>query len=411
MSGPVRLAHPRIPETAQALIRDVLSTGRLTSGECVDRLEERLSRRLEGRHVVLVSSGTTAALVAFHLLAERGIGRILMPDFLFPSMASAALRAGLEPVVADIEPERLGLAPEAIDRLPPGARAAVVSVDQFGIPGFAAQMGSRAAAASLPWFEDAACALGSVDDEGHPCATRSDLSILSFHPRKTLTTAEGGAVVTSDVDLAGRARLLRNLGVSGQGTQRRFEMAGYNARMSEVHAAIGLAQEAIFDELLDRRRRLGRRYLERLGGLARRTGGGLGLTGGSGLGGSGLTGTTGTWGSDLTGTTGTWSNGLTVPSGFSHPGCNFQSLVVLLPDGVLRDGVVRRLAAEGIESTLPGFSIKAQPVFAQIPEIGTLEHSRRLQDRGLALPLHERMEEDDVDFVCEALSRALAAGK
>jgi dTDP-4-amino-4,6-dideoxygalactose transaminase len=370
----VRLAHPEIPVKALPLIAGLLESGRLTSGDLVARLEERLSKRLEGRHVVLVSSGTTAALVGFHLLFDRGVRRVVMPDFLFPSMASAALRAGVEPVLADIEPERLGLPPDALSRVPPGGKAAVLSVDQFGIPGFAGPMEQLSSSLGLPWFEDAACGLGSRDDDGRACATRSTISILSFHPRKTLTTAEGGAVVTSDPDLAARARLLRNLGISGQGTERRFDMAGYNARMSELHAAVGLAQEEILDELLERRRCLGRRYLERLDG-------------------------------DV------FPEGFSVPAGFRHPGCSFQSLVVLLQPGIDRGEVVRRMAAEGIETTLPGFSIRSQPVFSALPAFGPLPNSTRLQESGLALPLHERMEPQDVDSVCEALQRALVPGK
>ncbi|MBM4353620.1 MAG: hypothetical protein FJ109_07445 [Deltaproteobacteria bacterium] len=378
MSRKVRLAHPEIPEGALALVAQALRSGHLTSGEYVARLEERLSARLGGRHVILVSSGTTAALVAFHLLSDRGIERVLMPDFLFPSMASAARRVGLDVLLADIEPRLLSLPPDAIDRIPAGGRTAVLSVDQFGIPGHNPELERRTASIGLPWFEDAACALGSRDDAGSACATRSTVAILSFHPRKTLTTAEGGAVVTSDPDLAARARMLRNLGVAGQGTDRRFEMAGYNARMSELHAAVGLAQEAVLDELLERRRRIGRLYLERLDHLATHP--------------------------DL-------PPGLSVPAGFRHPGSNFQSLVILLPASVSRHDVVARLAEDGVESTLPGFSIHAQPVFADLPCIGPVEHSPRLQESGLALPLHERMEPQDVEHVVEALQRALAPGK
>lgn len=371
MARTVRLVHPEIPKEALALIAEVLESGRLTSGDCVARLEERLAQRLEGRHVVLVSSGTTAGLIGFHLLVDRGIERVLMPDFLFPSMAAAALRAGLQVLLADIEPERLSLPPDAVERIPPGGKTAVLSVDQFGIPGFCREMERRCASQALAWFEDAACALGSRDDDGRACATRSTISVLSFHPRKTLTTGEGGAVVTSDPELAARARTLRNLGISGQGTKRRFDMAGYNARMSELHAAVGLAQESVLDDLLERRRRLGCLYLERLDSIP----------------------------------------GLAVPGGFRHPGCNFQSLIVLLSQDVSRDETVARLAADGVESTLPGFSIHAQPVFSGLARLDLPVNSLRLQESGLALPLHERMEQQDVDFVCKALQRAITPGK
>jgi dTDP-4-amino-4,6-dideoxygalactose transaminase len=378
----IRLAHPLIPESAMEAVRTILASGKLTSGELVARFESQLAARLGGAFVVAVSSGTTAALIAFHVLRHRGIRTLLMPDFCFPSVAGSALRVGLEVRLLDLEPDRLNLAPERLAALlgkqPPACRAlpcgpaktAFLTLDQFGIPGPNGQYRQIADAAGVAWAEDAACALGS-HEAGTPCGTLSDVALLSFHPRKTLTTGEGGAVVTRDPDLAEHARRLRNLGLTGEGTRRVFGEWGYNARMSELHAAVGLAQLEILDELLATRRRLGKLYLELLGRVP----------------------------------------GVSLPAGFGLEGNNFQTLVVLLDEGVDRAAVVAGLAAAGLETTLGGFSIRQQPAFSHLAAAGPLPNSEVLHHRGLALPLHERMSEQDVMTVVRELGQVLAAGE
>jgi perosamine synthetase len=364
----IRLAQPHIPGVVLEELGRVLDSGMLTSGSRVAALEEKLSEWVGGGHVVLVSSGTTAALVAFHILHEQGYERVLMPDFCFPSVASSALRVGLEVCLVDIEPDRLNVAPES---LPPlldaGGTAVLASVDQFGIPGPGEALAKLAADRELAWFEDAACALGSRDESGALCGSRPTLAIFSFHPRKVLTTGEGGALVTSDPEVARVARSLRSLGLEGSGMVRSFTRQGYNARMSELHAAVGLAQIEILEELLARHRVLGATYLGALKALP----------------------------------------GVVVPRGYALPGCAFQSLVVLLPSGADRAAVARRMSRQGVETTLPGFAIHTQPAFASLPRLTSLENSLTLHERGLALPLHEGMTQGDVTTVTCALKEAL----
>lgn len=366
----IRLAQPHIPKGVLGELGRVLDSGMLTSGRRVAALEEKLAEWVGGNHVVLVSSGTTAALVAFHILHEQGFDRVFIPDFCFPSVAAAALQVGMEVCLVDIEPERLNVAPKSLSPLwEQGAPAVVASVDQFGIPGPGREMAKLAAARNLPWFEDAACALGSRDEEGVLCGSRATVAILSFHPRKVLTTGEGGALITSDPEIARIARSLRSLGMEGQGMVRSFTRRGYNARMSELHAAVGLAQLEILEESLVQRRKLGALYAGSLEEVP----------------------------------------GVVLPGGYALPGCVFQSLVVLLPQLANRAAVAHRMAREGVETTLPGFAIHTQPAFAALRRCTSLENSLALHERGLALPLHEGMTESEVAIVTRTLKEALAA--
>ncbi len=361
----IRLAHPRIPESVHGMLKEVLDSGMLTSGKFVQRLEEDLSARLGGPGVVLVSSGTTAALVAFHMLRDHGVTKVVMPDFLYPSIASSALRVGLEVVLVDVEPERLNIDLAQVAAANLGDGVALVTVDQFGIPGPNREIRALADERGWRWVEDAACALGS-SDRSDWCGSRADLSILSFHPRKVLTTGEGGALVTGDESLAEQAVQLRNHGLGGLGADRRFEVPGYNARLSELHAAVGLAGLGIFDEMLSVRRRLGRLYMELLEEVD-------------------------------------W---LSVPPGFAIEGANFQSMVALVDDGAKRGAVMERLRAAGVETTIAGYAIHREPAFASLGRLGPLVEADQIALRGIALPLHENLGEEDVRAVVAALNNA-----
>lgn len=361
----IRLAHPHISDSVHDELKEIVESGMMTSGRRVNQLEQRLSQRLAGRHVVLVSSGTTAALLAFHILGQRGVNRAIMPDFLYPSMASSALRCGMAVEVVDIEPVTLSIDIDAVASAAPGSDTVVLSVDQFGIPGPNTALRELCLDRGAVWFEDAACGLGSAEGDA-PCATTCDLAILSFHPRKVLTTGEGGALVTPDSDTAAKARLLRDHGVAVRDGQRVFLEPGYNARLSELHAAVGLAHLDLFDQQLEQRRKLGQTYLQQLLGSA-----------------------------------------VEVPVGYQDPGCNFQTLAVWLPPDVDRSRVVNRMRELAVETTIAGFAIHRQVAFAAVKAAADLTESLKLDERGLALPLHERMSVEDVRVAVQALERAL----
>jgi perosamine synthetase len=375
----IRLAYPQIPDRAGVLIDTALKSGMLTSGKLVGEFESRLSELLGGAQVVATTNGTAAAGLAFALLHQRGARVALVPDFLFPSVAAAALMTGISLHAYDIHAGHLGLSPDLLSALPPGPETVVVSIDQFGIPGPNEELETLVNQHNWQWFEDAACALGSCAGNT-PCGSRATVAILSFHPRKVLTTAEGGALVTRDAGLAQEARTMRNLGMSGTGVERGVTRLAGNARLSELHAAIGLAQLDVFSAHLERRRELGRHYLSL---LAERT-------------------------------------ELTVPAGFADPGSNFQSMIVLLPESADRSQVAALLQRQGVESTVPGFALHTQPVFAGLLSSGAgldndaevqFTNSRHLHHRGLALPLHERMDRADVETVLSALATSLHTSK
>jgi dTDP-4-amino-4,6-dideoxygalactose transaminase len=234
----VAAARPIIgPAERQAVLR-VLDSGSLSQGCEVAAFESEFSRLVSGRPCVAVNSGTSALLLGL-LAAGIGVGdEVIVPSFTFAATANAVALAGARPVFVDIEPRFFGIDPEAVAAAITPQTAAILPVHLYGHPAAMDEICALATRHHLAVIEDAAQAhLASL--AGQPVGTFGQVAAFSFYPTKNMTTAEGGLVVCGDEAVARRVRLLRN-----QGMERRYanEMIGFNARMSDLHAALGRAQ-------------------------------------------------------------------------------------------------------------------------------------------------------------------------
>lgn len=370
-------AEPRIwltrPQTDEAEIdeiREVLASGTLTQGPKVAELETMIAELVGTPHAFATTSATTA----LHLsLVALGIGpgdEVLVPDFTFPATANVVVQQGATPVLVDIELERFGIDPEDLERRLTGRTRAVMPVHAFGL---AAGMDPVLAAAErhgLAVVEDAACALGATY-RGHPVGSMGIAGCFSFHPRKSITTGEGGMITTGDATLAERIRLLRSHGGVRERNRFTFEAAGFNYRMSDILAAVGVAQMRKLPAFLGARRRVAGWYEAALAGR-----GDLRLP--------------------------------VTPDDSTH---TFQSFVVLLEPSIDRDAVIDRLRSEGIETTLGTYALHAQPFFGRTygTKPGDRPASHRAFRSTLALPLHGGMTREQVELVADRLGVALDA--
>jgi dTDP-4-amino-4,6-dideoxygalactose transaminase len=226
-----------------------------------------------------------------------------------------------------------------------------------------------AAERSLPVIEDAACALGATYHGVH-AGSLGDVACFSFHPRKIITTGEGGLITTQDPALASKLRLLCSHGGSPRELYLEFIAAGYNYRLSDINAAVGIVQMKKLEDLLLKRRTIAIRYLEILGDVA----------------------------------------GISLPSepvGLRH---TFQSFVILLDSGLDRDSVIRHMRSKGVEVTLGTYSLSCQPAYGGKASTRrtSLSRSQRAFHSSLTLPLFPQMTMDQVDEVCEVLRQSLA---
>lgn len=359
----IPLARPPVGEAEIVAAERALRSGRLTMGPEIERFEALLAARTGRRHAIAVSSGTAALELALWALGIDG-GEVALTAFGFPAAANAIRLRGARPVPIEVDPASWNLDPAALRRATGPAIRAIVSIDQLGLPAEAAPL--LAAAGAVPVIDDAACALGGADSRGAPGGGYGVLATLSFHPRKIVTTGEGGAVLTDDEALAAVVRELRNHGQAGPG---RFVRVGSNARMTEVGAAIGCAQLERLDAMLAERRMLADGYRRRLAKLV--AGERISLQEG--------------------------------PPGAMHA---YQTFAVRLAAGLDRGAIAGRLIERGIECGPATYAFHRLPSHADAAR-GPLPAADALHDRALALPLYLGMRSAELDRVADALAEVI----
>ena len=350
----IRLARPDVGEEELAEIAAVLESGRLTMGPKVDELEALLAAATGAEHAVAVSSGTAALHVAALALGIGPGDEVLVPAYTFPATANVVALAGARPVLVDVDPMTMNLDPEdAARRVTPRTKA-MVAVHLFGRPARLEDL------PDVPLLEDAAGALGA-SYRGRPCGGLGLVGCFSFHPRKIVTTGEGGAVTTNDADLAERARSLRHHGWSPSARYDDMPEGGYNYRLSDVLCALGIPQLRRLDELLAARERVAEGYAARLGGLD-----------------------------------------VVLPGADSDDRHGWQAYVIQLDR---RDEALASLRAQGIECQIGTYALHRLGAYR---DQGPFPGADAAFERALALPIHSRLTDADLDRVAEALDKIVS---
>lgn len=258
------------------LVREVLESGRLAIGPMTERFEKLVATRAGCRHGVAVSSGTCG----LHLLMQAlGIGlgdEVITTPLSFIASANPIVYVGARPVFVDVCPRTLNMDPAQLERAISPRTRAIVGVEAFGNPAHMDAYAQIAAKHEIPMIEDSCEALGTVY-KGRPCGSFGRAGVFGFYPNKQITTGEGGMIVTDDSRLADLCKSLRNQGrdvfpdsaseAQKLGAWLQHPRVGYNYRMDELSAALGLAQMRRFDEMMARRQRVARMYIERLSGI------------------------------------------------------------------------------------------------------------------------------------------------
>lgn len=269
------ITAPIFDDEELELVSECLKSGWVTQGELTIRLETLIANYHQVRHAIATTS-CTAALHLASLALNLGPGdEVIVPAFTWITSANAAEYVGAKAVFVDVEINSYNIDPVAIEAaITPNTRAIIV-VHLFGLAANMDIINNIAKKYSLAVVEDAACAVATTY-KGMPVGSIGDIGCFSFHPRKLITTGEGGMVTTNNDDLAMRVRSLRNhgstgvpsaaeAGPAGPWTMATFDMLGYNLRLSDIQAAIGVAQFAKLDKILKERREAAYRYSELLG--------------------------------------------------------------------------------------------------------------------------------------------------
>jgi perosamine synthetase len=361
----IPLTRPLLGIEEESEVASVLRTGMLVQGGRVAEFEAQVAAHTGRRHAIAVTNGTSALHLALRALGVGAGDRVLCPDLTWPSPAHAVIDTGAEPVLVDVDAAEWNAGPAQFAAARGvGARAAI-AIDQFGNPARAADI--AAALPGVPLIVDAACSLGSRIG-GAPCGALGVIATTSFHPRKVITTGEGGMCLTDDDDLAAALRELRNHGQHAPG---KFARAAGNHRMSEIAAAIGSVQMKRLGGIVAARRTLAARYHAALSSLPL-----------------------------------TWQH--------AAPGAeaNHQTFGVALTDAAIdRERLIEQLAARGVQAGALSHALHRLPQMQRYAQEAAragrdLQASAQLAQRGFALPLFPQLGEREQDTVIDAL-RAL----
>ncbi|NTW59094.1 MAG: DegT/DnrJ/EryC1/StrS family aminotransferase [Nitrospirae bacterium] len=260
---PVPVNEPLLAGNERKYLNECLDTGWISSeGPFIRQFEERFSGRIGRTNGIAVSNGSAALDVA---VAALGLGKgdeVILPAFTIISCAAAVVRAGATPVLVDSDPDTWNMNAADVEKKITARTRAIMVVHIYGLPVDMAPIMEIANRRRLKVIEDAAEMHGQAY-RGKPCGSFGELSIFSFYANKHITTGEGGMIVTDDQQLAERCRSLRNLCFI---PEKRFvhEELGWNFRMTNMQAALGLAQLEQLDEFVQKKRRMGTLYTERL---------------------------------------------------------------------------------------------------------------------------------------------------
>ena len=266
----IPIAKPELGEAEIALVAETIRSGWITQGPRVAEFEETFAKRMGASHAVAVSN-CTAALHISLLVAGVGPGdEVLVSPHSFIASANAILHSGARPVFVDIDPLTLNMDEGAAVEAVTSRTKAILAIHQVGRPSDLSLLSKLARERGLTLIEDAACAAGSAY-KGRPIGdnTHSQLVCFSFHPRKIISTGDGGMITTGDSEIARRLRLLRQHGMSVNDLERHksktivsesYPTLGYNYRLTDVQASIGLGQLRQLDSIVSRRRSIAARY-------------------------------------------------------------------------------------------------------------------------------------------------------
>jgi len=376
----LRVAQPVLNGRERAYVLDCLDKNQLSGGEYIERFEAALAEFCETKYAVVCCNGTAALHLALMALGI-GVGdQVIMPTLTFVATANAVRYCGAMPVFVDSDPANWCIDPEQVEAHITAKTRAIIAVHLYGHPADMDAINEIAARHNLVVIEDAAEAHGALY-KNRKAGGLGHAAAFSFFGNKILTTGEGGAVVTNDPIVAESARFLRGQGVD---PARRywFTEVGYNYRMTDLQAAIGLGQVERADWHVARRNLVA------------------------------------TWYTDFLRTA---PPALTLqPESSWAWGAHWMNTVVLGDEVRLsRDEVMEQLAAAGIETRpvfvpmhrLPMYDVETRRRQTSLPPEGGFPVAERLAERGINLPSHAGLERDDVRRVCDSLSAIIEIGR
>lgn len=371
----IPISLPVTGEEEWQAVREPLMNGWLTSGPKVREFEELFAHRHQVKHAIAVTSATTALHLALVALNIKPGDEVIVPAFTWVSTANVVLYQGAKVVFVDVDPHTFNIDPEDLKRRITSKTKAIIPVHLFGL---CADMDAiKEIAGNIPLVEDGACAAGA-GFKGNPAGSLGTIGCFSFHPRKSVTTGEGGMVTTNDDALAETISMLRNHGASISEEQRHhgprpyilpdFNMMGFNYRMTDLQGAVGVVQLKKLDQFIDERAKWANYYFEELKSVE-------------------------------------WLSVPTFNSDYKH---GWQSYVTLVDESKSpgsRNEIMEKLQDMGI-STRPGtHAVHMLNHYKELYQVQAKDYPGAMaaNNFSMAIPLHNRMGKEDFEYIVHCL--------
>lgn len=362
----IQLSRPSITSKDIKQVSSVLRSGMLVQGRFVRILEEEMSKYLSVRNVICVSSGTAT----LHLsLIALGIGfdeEVIVPAFSFIATANVVELVGAKPIFVDIGLSDFNIDASKIEsEITPKTRA-IMPVHEFGLSADMESVAKVAYKRKLNLIEDAACAIGA-EFNNNKVGSFGDLGSFSFHPRKAITSGEGGVLVTNNDELSQKLKVLRSHGIIVTDGKTEFVEAGFNYRLTDFQAALVLGQFHRLDEIITKRQMIAEMYFEEIK-----------------------------------------SNKVILPSAQSNKKHSWQSFHVLLEDQKTRDGLLNYLKARGVQSNYGAQCIPHMTYYRNKYGFNSeknFPNAYRAYTCGLAIPIYDTLSKKKAKYICKLINK------
>jgi perosamine synthetase len=367
----IPLSKPYFDQEELEETKSVLDSGWVSQGPKVREFEENIANYLDAKYAIAVNNCTAALHLALLSIGIKSGDEVLVADFTFPATGHSVLYCGAKPIFIDIELNTYNIDIDSIEEKITDKTKAIIPVHTFGQPAQMDKIIKIAKKYNLKVIEDAACALGSKYKDKY-AGTIGDAGCFSFHARKGITTGEGGMVVTNNKELAERIRHLSVFGMTSAWDREKsekfiiptFEDAGFNYKMSDITAAVGVAQLRKLDKIIDRKRELAKYWDEKLEDIE-------------------------------------FIEPPYINENVKHI---FQSYVSIVDKRINRNKIIEMLMKKGIQTQIGTYASHVQPVYhfkSKCP------NSLEIFNRSLALPMYYKLEEKDIDMVAGYLKEVI----
>lgn len=349
-------------EDVEAEFRQVFETGMFTRGPFIQQFKDKLCEFSGARYAFPATSATTALWTCMRVLNIGPGDEVIVSDFSFPATANVVEDLGATPVFADVDIKTFNMLPEALEAAISSKTKAVVFVDALGNPTGISKIKAICEKHDLPLIEDAACAIGSSEN-GLRCGSIADMTCYSFHPRKLISTGEGGAITTNREDWAEWLEVKLFHGAKGmKGVALDFVDYGFNFRLPELQAIMGMKQLDRIEEIIRHRNEIRDQYIKALEPL-----------------------------------------GFTPQQIGENVVYNVQSMVFTVPAGLNRDALIAKLKELGVETTIGTYAMSSGTYFERKYD-NVQPNSNWLQNNTITLPCYEQV---DVAAVCTAIAKSV----